>query len=766
MAFKPRKSQAEVLSYTGGYMGISAVPGAGKTHTLSALAADLTEKLVRHPDYYDPDSIRPEVLVVTFSNAAAANFSARIGKFLEDRHLIPGIGYHVSTLHSLALEIIRGHTQELGIDEDFTIIDEAAANRCLEKAVDIWLERNGQEVYRHYTRLKPGTQPFEERFQDPQRGWKSDIVNISRNVISQAKDYHMTPELLQHAVLNMQDIENIDLLQMICDIYGAYQTQLRLQAALDFGDLMFYAYRLLSADPNYLTYLQNRWPYVLEDEAQDSSMIQEQVLRLLTSRSGNWVRVGDTNQAINETFTTADPRFLKNFLVEAEQKGKKVDLKEAGRSSRSILVQANHLIRWVNVMHPNPDCRDALSVPYVRLTDPGDVQGNPPDAPERIIFDKTAYNSADEVTAICRLAAEHAKNHREETIVILVPNNKHGYTFVDRLADFPVEVVEMLRSSRSSRTTADVLAEIIGWVSQPLDKKKTAALFEMLYNPKEEDEFYLDETDSAECLRIMDSFAQPEDFFYPLDEAAFAEKMNELCTDEVLAQTLMRFRYFLKRWLEARFLPIEQFVLYVGQDLFTAPDDLCTAGQLGAILQQTLRINPNMGLFALAAEAKRAAANASLYLGVRGAESQFNPELYRGKIVVSTFHKAKGLEWDQVYLTSCNSFDFPLGYISGTDGMRASPGYIRNQLDLQAECLELLRIAALPEERREYVEGAGSYRAFVNGASERLRLLYVGITRAKRGLYVSWNTGDYNNLQETPSVRALRLEWTKKQSAA
>ena len=47
MAFTPREEQKLVLSYTGGTMGISAVPGSGKTFTLSALAADLIEKLVK-----------------------------------------------------------------------------------------------------------------------------------------------------------------------------------------------------------------------------------------------------------------------------------------------------------------------------------------------------------------------------------------------------------------------------------------------------------------------------------------------------------------------------------------------------------------------------------------------------------------------------------------------------------------------------------------------------------------------------------------------
>ena len=55
-----RESQARILSYTEGKMGISAVPGSGKTWTLSRLAAKLISTAELQPDQ--------EVLVVTFSD--------------------------------------------------------------------------------------------------------------------------------------------------------------------------------------------------------------------------------------------------------------------------------------------------------------------------------------------------------------------------------------------------------------------------------------------------------------------------------------------------------------------------------------------------------------------------------------------------------------------------------------------------------------------------------------------------------------------------
>ena len=96
-------------------------------------------------------------------------------------------------------------------------------------------------------------------------------------------------------------------------IYSEYQRALTNRGSVDFEDLIRLAYKILSNNPDYLERLRYRWPYILEDEAQDSSLIQEKLLRLLCGENGNWVRVGDPNQAIFETFTTADPKLIKGF---------------------------------------------------------------------------------------------------------------------------------------------------------------------------------------------------------------------------------------------------------------------------------------------------------------------------------------------------------------------------------------------------------------------------------------------------------------------
>jgi len=68
--FIPRPAQQAILAYTGGRMGVSAVPGSGKTWTLSMLAAQIIASGALADDQ--------EVLVVTLVNSAVDNFYQRV----------------------------------------------------------------------------------------------------------------------------------------------------------------------------------------------------------------------------------------------------------------------------------------------------------------------------------------------------------------------------------------------------------------------------------------------------------------------------------------------------------------------------------------------------------------------------------------------------------------------------------------------------------------------------------------------------------------
>ena len=96
-------------------------------------------------------------------------------------------------------------------------------------------------------------------------------------------------------------------------IYSDYQRALAYRGAVDFDDLIRLALDLLETDEEFLERLRFRFPFILEDEAQDSSSCRREFWSAIWP-GGNWVRVGDPNQAIFETFTTASPELLREFI--------------------------------------------------------------------------------------------------------------------------------------------------------------------------------------------------------------------------------------------------------------------------------------------------------------------------------------------------------------------------------------------------------------------------------------------------------------------
>jgi len=333
---KLRPSQELILGYQNGKMGISAVPGSGKTWTLSYLAGKLIQSGVINPDQ--------EILIVTLVNAAVDNFSARISSQLQVENLLPGYGYRVRTLHGLANDIVHERPDLAGLTNQFQIIDDVESKRIKQDAAQDWLAAH-QDFFEPYLMVEDHQKKnvFENKNNLPLM-----IESMATAFIRLAKDRRLMPDSIRSIQSKLQI--PLPLVEMGTGIYQSYQEALNYRGGVDFDDLIRLALKCLRSDPSLVNLLRERWPYILEDEAQDSSHLQQEILSLLAGENGNWVRVGDPNQAIYESFTTASPRYLLDFLKQPEVEGR--TLPESGRSTLSIIDLANELINWTQNHHP------------------------------------------------------------------------------------------------------------------------------------------------------------------------------------------------------------------------------------------------------------------------------------------------------------------------------------------------------------------------------------------------------------------------------
>ena len=735
MTINYRPSQQTILQYTHGTMGIAAVPGAGKTFTLSALAAEI---IGRGDLAHDQ-----EVLVVTLVNSAVDNFSSRINEFITARGLLPRVGYRVRTLHGLAHDIVREKPGMVGLEERFGIIDEREATYIRKEAVNAWLAANPYALDDYLDPdLEESKKDWTRRQQLPQA-----LEGIANAFIRSAKDRRILPEQLRYR-LNQQPAP-LPLAEMGLAIYTDYQRALAYRGAVDFDDLIRLSLDLLERDPDFLERLRYRFPYILEDEAQDSSQTQEKILRLLSGRNGNWVRVGDPNQAIFETFTTANPELLRHFI--AHEADFQRALPESGRSQPAVIDLANQLIDWVIQGHPDADARDALAPPYIEPTAPDDPQPNPPVnwAGLRLIDRK--FSPEQELSALVDSLVRWVPENPTKTVAVLVPRNSRGADLADALKKAGLDVVEVLSSTQATRETAGALTHVVNYLADPQSANKLSNVYRVWRRAWREDadyaEFYKHVTKLIKRAGAVEAFLAPS----PADD--WLPSLQESESDEVI-QELASFRENVQRWLAAVTLPIDQLILTLAQDLFSEAADLALAHKLALVLRQAANDHSEWRLPELTGELAVIAKNQRKFIGFSADDGGFDPTHYAGKVVITTMHKAKGLEWDRVYLTAVNSYNFPSN--QPNDSYIGEKWFVRGNLNLESEAIAQLDAATQTGEYDWYSEGQATLDARVDYVRERLRLFYVGITRAKEELVVTWNTGRRGDATMALPFAALR----------
>jgi DNA helicase-2/ATP-dependent DNA helicase PcrA len=761
--FVPRPAQQAILEYSDGPMGISAVPGSGKTFTLSLLAARLVERLAGQGEQLD----EREVLVVTVTNSAVENFRSRIGRFVrEEQGLLPGVGYRVRTLHGLAHDIVRERPGLVGLSEAFDIVDERTAVGIKRESVLGYLRT-------HPDLFTPFIQPdYLQSYRRIERYVVDDAVGIANTMIRVGKELQAEPHELRAALERQSG--TWPLLDFGVQIYSDYQRSLKVRGAVDFDDLIVLALRALATDDGYLDRLQERWPYVLEDEAQDSSLLQEKMLRLLSNRTGNWVRVGDPNQAINTTFTGADPRFLQNFID--RYPGRSKPLPNSGRSALPIIDVANHLIEWSRSEHPALPSDLALMPPFIAPTPEGDTQRNPePGDPVVMVYDRP-LSPDQEIEVTVSTLQRWLEANPDRSVAVLALDNHRGDKIVGLLKAKGVPYDDsLLRSDSATRAAALALSTVFGYIAQPQRAASLETVWLDVWWPRwaarqmerteaeqggnqkgQEGKAVAASDEVPEPVtvfgRALGKIREPESFLFP-GQNDWLDTLSWLDSVDGFRDVAESFRSDLRRWTSATVLPVDELMLTLGNDIFSEPTFLALTHRLALLLVKLRRENPGWRLRELAGELDNIAQNKRRILGFNEEALGYEPK--KGVATVATMHAAKGLEWDRVYLMAVNDYNFPSG--TDADKYRGERWFVRDSQNLVAEAEEQLRQLNMGS-LDDFVPGTATQQARLDVAAERLRLLYVGITRAERELILTYNTG---RSEKDPNEPAMAFQALK-----
>ena len=286
--------QKEAVLHFEGPLLILAGAGSGKTRVLTHRIAYLIEEH-QVPPYH--------ILALTFTNKAANEMRERVNNIIEY-----GAGsIWVSTFHSTCVRILRRFIDHLGYDNAFTIYDSDDQKSLMK---DICKQ------------LNIDTKKYKER--------------TFLNAISSAKDELKTPEQYADEVAKEYNKK------IFGRVYKEYQKRLKQNNALDFDDLIMLTVQLFQQNAEILNHYQERFPFILVDEYQDTNTVQFELIRLLAMKYKNLCVVGDDDQSIYK-FRGANIYNILNFEKHFED-AKVIKLEQNYRSTQNILDAANSVI--------------------------------------------------------------------------------------------------------------------------------------------------------------------------------------------------------------------------------------------------------------------------------------------------------------------------------------------------------------------------------------------------------------------------------------
>lgn len=296
------QKQLQIVNHKDGALLVEAGPGSGKTRVLIERIKCLLSS-----------SKRGKVLALTFSNLAADEMKDRLS---EDRAFEEQLDrVTAGTIHSFCLDLVQSRGNLIGLNTDMVLFESEDDRKTVLK--DVFLENQ---------QLKD----FLVRQQD-----KNQIMQRILQLITEQKKRFVLPE-------------NCSISEPFPLIYSEYNRKLIDQNAMDFDDILFFAYRILTENPSVVHVYNSLYRYICIDEAQDLNFAQYQVIKALCGDSfNNVMMVGDANQSIYG-FNGSDSDFMtKSFVADFSPVVYK--LNDNYRSAKRIVEFANRLEHYDSV---------------------------------------------------------------------------------------------------------------------------------------------------------------------------------------------------------------------------------------------------------------------------------------------------------------------------------------------------------------------------------------------------------------------------------
>lgn len=200
-----------------------------------------------------------QILAITFTNKAAAEMRERLASLIGNS----ANSMWVSTFHSACVKILRAHGDSIGLKSGFSIYD---SSDC-ERLVKIIASELNIDIKKFTPKL------LLSKISD----FKNNLVTWQENLKNYAPDYK--PGASVSGASSFNAAGNADALYAA--VYAEYQNRLSVSNAVDFDDLIMLTVKLLRQNPQVSAYYKRKFRYILVDEYQDTNHAQYVLIRQL-----------------------------------------------------------------------------------------------------------------------------------------------------------------------------------------------------------------------------------------------------------------------------------------------------------------------------------------------------------------------------------------------------------------------------------------------------------------------------------------------------
>jgi len=528
---------------------------------------------------------------------------------------------------------------------------------------------------------------------------------------SRAKDEMISPEdylaYAQNTKLNKDVVGDADestRLAEVAEAYHVYTQLLRENDALDFGDLINETVRLFKTRPGILAKYREQFKYLIVDEFQDTNIAQFELIRLLAGEKANITVVGDDDQSVYK-FRGASVSNILQFK-QYYPATKQVILTENYRSPQSILDAAYKFIQANNPNRLEAQLGEGLSKKlHANIKHSGSVEH---------LHSRSLNDEARSVASKIKELHESDPDAGYSQFAILSRSNDGANPFIAALA---AEDIPCIFYASRGLYQKPVVLDIVNYLKLLDNYHESPSLYRMLAGPvvdlSHDDVVKLTHAANKNAWSLYEACQKaaalnvtPEGLIKINKFLALVAKHTERARTNDVRNVIFAFLEdtgYLKR--------------LVGEDNQLNHDMLDYINQFWRVIEEFVaaEADPTARLFL-----------ERIRLQVEAGEDgrlAFDPDIGPEAVRVMTVHASKGLEFDYVFLVSLIDRRFPSGE--------------------RAEAIEL------PSALIKEILPEGDHHL-----EEERRLFYVGMTRAKKGLYLT-SADDYGGARKRKLSRFL-----------